>query len=69
MESWYDKGQRGEKLGKEILEKIGFTQFKGELKYYEKRASSWDVLVTRLGQKYAINIKFGNNFVDRKSVV
>jgi hypothetical protein len=64
MESWYCQGQRGEKIGRDILEELGFKfVFDSKFKDEDRKKPSFDLLVTRWGQRYAVNMKFGNNFV------
>jgi predicted RecB family endonuclease len=64
LESWYSQGQRGEEIGRDILKQLGFSFiFNSKFHDEDKRKPSFDILVTRWGQKYAVNIKFGNNFV------
>ena len=58
-------GNQGEKIALEIIKQLGFKEFPdGYLSDEEKRGRpSWDILAARWGQKYAINVKHGNNFI------
>jgi len=55
------KGDYGEAIAKKILEKMGFT-IDYKLLDEDGRTPSYDLLAKRLGQKYAINVKYGDTF-------
>lgn len=56
-------GQYGERLAKEILIKMGFSLVPDLLDSSQRGNPSYDILARRNGQKFAINVKYGNQFI------